>query len=112
MNTWFMVFTIDDGAIEMRVAATKIAELAIADSAQATLAIVAVASSAVAVPLDPKLTTTEVERCLNILRPSAVLVLRHSNPTARSVAQQRGEERPAWVLQLARPRDESARLAP
>jgi acyl-CoA synthetase (AMP-forming)/AMP-acid ligase II len=64
--------------------------VAIADSAQATLAIVAVASSAVAVPLDPKLTTAEVERCLNILRPNAVLVLRHSNPTARSVAQQRG----------------------
>src|SRR3982751_1749143 len=46
--------------------------VALASSAQATRAIVAIACSAVAIPIDPKLTVTEVERCLAILRPSAV----------------------------------------
>jgi oxalate---CoA ligase len=48
----------------------------IANSAEATLAIVAVAAAAAAVPLDPKLTVTEVERCPRILCPSTVLMLR------------------------------------
>ena len=49
--------------------------VAIANSAQAARAIIAVTCSAVAVPIDPKLTVAEVERCLLILRPSAVMVL-------------------------------------
>ena len=64
--------------------------IAIANSAEAALAIVAIACSAAAVPIDPKLTVAEVERCLLILRPSAMLVLRDINSAARSAAEQRG----------------------
>ena len=48
--------------------------VALPTGAEAALAIVAVASSAAAVPLDPKLTFAEVESCLRILRPDAVLL--------------------------------------
>ena len=64
--------------------------VAIANSAQAARAIVAVTCSAVAVPIDPKLTVAEVERCLLILRPSAVVVLGQSESAARTAAEQRG----------------------
>jgi oxalate---CoA ligase len=64
--------------------------VAIANSAEAALAIVAIACSAAAVPIDPKLTVAEVERCLLILRPNAVLVLRGVDSAARSAAEQRG----------------------
>lgn len=64
--------------------------VAIANSAEAALAIVAIACSAAAVPIDPKLTVAEVERCLLILRPSAVLLLRGASSAARSAAEQRG----------------------
>ena len=59
--------------------ATPGSQSAIANSPEAALAIVAVACSAAAVPLDPKLTVAEVERCLLALRPSAVLALRGSD---------------------------------
>src|SRR4030088_1667149 len=62
----------------------------IANSPEAALAIVAIACSAVAVPLDPKLTVAEVERCLLALRPSAVFALRGSDSAARRVAEQHG----------------------
>jgi oxalate---CoA ligase len=62
----------------------------IANSAEAAWTIVAVACSAEAVPLDPKLTIAEVERCLLILRPSAVIVLRDSGSAARHVAERHG----------------------
>ena len=62
--------------------------VAIANSAEASLAIVAIACSAVAVPLDPKLTIAEVERCFRILRPDAVLVLHDTNSAARTAAEQ------------------------
>jgi len=61
--------------------------IGIANSAAAALAIVAVAAAAAAVPLDPKLTFTEVERCLRILRPDAVIVLRGADSAARKVAE-------------------------
>src|SRR6185295_3515057 len=64
--------------------------VAIANSAQAARAIIAVTSCAVAVPIDPKLTVAEVERCLLILRPSAVVVLGKSESAARTAAEQRG----------------------
>lgn len=64
--------------------------VALAGSAQAALAIVAVSCSATAIPIDPKLTVSEVDRCLGILRPQAVVVLRDNISAARSVAQQRG----------------------
>jgi acyl-CoA synthetase (AMP-forming)/AMP-acid ligase II/acyl carrier protein len=59
-------------------------------SAEAAWTIVVVACSATAVPLDPKLTVAEVERCLLILRPSAVIVLRGINSAARRVAGHHG----------------------
>ena len=64
--------------------------VAIANSAHAARAIIAIACSATAVPIDPKLTVAEVERCLLALRPQAVLVLRDTNSAARSAAEQRG----------------------
>ena len=41
-------------------------------------------------PIDPKLTVAEVERCLLILHPQAVLVLRDADSAARTAAEQRG----------------------
>jgi acyl-CoA synthetase (AMP-forming)/AMP-acid ligase II len=84
----------------------------IAGSAEAAWTIVAVACSATAVPLDPKLTVAEVERCLLILRPSAVIVLRDIDSAARRVADRHGiptiDASPAQGgrlgLQLAAPR--------
>jgi acyl-CoA synthetase (AMP-forming)/AMP-acid ligase II/acyl carrier protein len=62
----------------------------IAGSAEAAWTIVAIACSAAAVPLDPKLTVAEVERCLLILRPSAVIVLCAIGSAALRVAEQHG----------------------
>ena len=59
--------------------------VAIPDTAPAALAIVAVACSAVALPLDPKLTLPEIEARLILLRPSAVLLPRGSR-TASSMS--------------------------
>jgi oxalate---CoA ligase len=64
--------------------------VAIPDSAPAALAIVAVACSAVALPLDPKLTLPEIEARLILLRPSAVLLPRASRTAARTAAEQLG----------------------
>jgi acyl-CoA synthetase (AMP-forming)/AMP-acid ligase II/thioesterase domain-containing protein len=64
--------------------------VAIPDSAPAALAIVAVACSAVALPLDPKLTLPEIEARLILLRPSAVLLPRGSRTAARTAAEQQG----------------------
>src|SRR6185295_2469020 len=63
---------IDDIAAALRRAGfadTARVVVAIENSPEAALAIVAVACSAVAVPLDPKLTFAEVERRLALLRP-------------------------------------------
>jgi oxalate---CoA ligase len=64
--------------------------VAIPDTAQAALAIVAVACSAVAVPLDSKLTIPEIEMRLTLLRLSAVLLPQGSKSAARSVAERQG----------------------
>jgi acyl-CoA synthetase (AMP-forming)/AMP-acid ligase II/acyl carrier protein len=64
--------------------------VAIANSAEAALTIVAVACSAAAVPLDPKLTVNEVERCLMVLQPGAVIVPRDGATNVQRVAEQRG----------------------
>ena len=64
--------------------------VAIANSAQAARAIIAVTCSTAAVPIDPKLTVAEVERCLMILRPSAMLVLDGMESAARTAAERRG----------------------
>src|SRR6476661_671772 len=86
--------------------------IAITNSSEAALAILAVACSAVAVPLDPKLTAAEVERCLLALRPNAVLAIRGSDAAARDVAEQHGfpvieaivAQHGRFGLQLAAPR--------
>jgi len=64
--------------------------VALSNSAQAALAIVAISCSATAVPIDPKLTMPEIDRCLHILRPNAVVVLRGTASAMKSVAAQRG----------------------
>ena len=83
---------IDDVRAKLRAAGfdqnARIA-VAIANPAQAALAIVAISCSATAVPIDPKLTIPEVSRCLQILRPDAILVLRDTASATRSVAKER-----------------------
>jgi oxalate---CoA ligase len=64
--------------------------VAIPDTTPAALAIVAVACSAVALPLDPKLTLPEIEARLILLRPSAVLLPRGRRTAARTAAEQQG----------------------
>ncbi len=64
--------------------------VAIPDTAQAALAIVAVACSAVALPLDSKLTVPELETRLRLLRPDAVLLPRGTRTAARTAAEQQG----------------------
>jgi oxalate---CoA ligase len=64
--------------------------VAIANSAQAARAMIAITCSATSVPIDPKLTVAEVERCLLILRPQSVLVLGDTDSAARTAAEQRG----------------------
>ncbi|WP_147023465.1 AMP-binding protein, partial [Microvirga aerophila] len=56
---------------------------------EAVLAIVAVACSAIAVPLDPRQTSIELERKLEALRLDALLVLRGSTHEGQLVAKQR-----------------------
>lgn len=64
--------------------------VALSNSAQAAITIVAIACSATAVPIDPKLTATEVDRCFAILHPDAVIVLRDNSCAALSTAEQQG----------------------
>jgi acyl-CoA synthetase (AMP-forming)/AMP-acid ligase II/thioesterase domain-containing protein/acyl carrier protein len=56
----------------------------------AALAIVAVACSCVAAPLNPKQTLAEVEACLSVLRPDAVLLLQGGDSAARRIAVREG----------------------
>ena len=62
--------------------------VAVESSPEAALAIVAVASAATAVPLDPKLTIQEVEKLFALIRPKAVLLLKDSDSAARKLAEQ------------------------
>ena len=59
----------------------------IANSATAAWSIVTTACSAAAIPLDPKLTAAEVERCFHSVRPSAVLLSEGTPSAARSIAE-------------------------
>ncbi len=61
--------------------------VALPSGAQAALTMAVLACSAVVIPLDPKLTFTELKRCMNILQPEAVLVLRDVNSPARRLAE-------------------------
>jgi oxalate---CoA ligase len=64
--------------------------VALSNGPQAALAIIAIACSAIAVPLDPNLTLPELETRLALLRPDAILLLQGSDSAARQVAQQHG----------------------
>ena len=61
--------------------------VALPSGAEATLAIVTVSSSATVIPLDPKLTPLEIEKCLRITRPAGVIVLEGGSSAARQAAQ-------------------------
>jgi acyl-CoA synthetase (AMP-forming)/AMP-acid ligase II/thioesterase domain-containing protein len=62
--------------------------VALENSPEAALAIVAVACVATAVPLDPKLTVAEVEKHFTLVRPNAVLLPRGRRSAARNSAEQ------------------------
>jgi acyl-CoA synthetase (AMP-forming)/AMP-acid ligase II len=64
--------------------------IALPDGPKAALAIVAVACSAVAVPLNPKQTLAEIEMCLAVLRLDAILLFQGSDSAARRVAERQG----------------------
>jgi hypothetical protein len=61
--------------------------IAFTSGPHAALAIIAVACSAVAIPLNPKHTLDEIERCFAVLRPDAVILLRDSDSVARRAAE-------------------------
>jgi acyl-CoA synthetase (AMP-forming)/AMP-acid ligase II len=65
----------------------------------AALAVVAIACSAVAVPLDIKLAVPEIDKCLDLLRPAAVVLLGESDSPARTIAARQGIP----VIELAIP---------
>lgn len=60
--------------------------VALPSGAEATLAVITLASSTAVVPLDPKLTNAELERCLRITRPAGVILMHDGVSTARSAA--------------------------
>ena len=64
--------------------------IAMRNGPHAALAIVAVACSAVSIPLNPRQTLSEIETCLAALRPDAVLVVKGANSAARRVAERKG----------------------
>ena len=64
--------------------------IAMPNGPQAALAIVAVACSAVSIPLNPRQTLSEIETCLAALRPDAVLVVKGADSAARSAAERMG----------------------
>ena len=64
--------------------------IAIPNGPHAALAIVAVACSAVSIPLNPRQTLREIEIGLAALRPDAVLLFRGADSVARRAAEERG----------------------
>jgi oxalate---CoA ligase len=64
--------------------------IAMPDGPQAALAIVAVACSAVSVPLNPRQTLVEIETCLTAVRPDAVLMIKGADSVARSASERKG----------------------
>jgi oxalate---CoA ligase len=65
----------------------------------AAMAVVAVACSAVAVPIDIKLTVPEVDKSFAVIRPTAVVLLRDTPSPARTVAERRNTP----IIELAIP---------
>ena len=64
--------------------------IAIANGPHAALSIVAVACSAVSIPLDPRQTPREIEIRFAALRPDALLLMKGSDTAARQVAEHKG----------------------
>jgi acyl-CoA synthetase (AMP-forming)/AMP-acid ligase II/thioesterase domain-containing protein len=64
--------------------------IALPNGPHAALAIVAVACSAVAVPLNPKQTLPEMEKCLAVLGLNAILLFRGEDSAARQAATLKG----------------------
>jgi oxalate---CoA ligase len=64
--------------------------IALPNGPHAALAVVAVACSAVAVPLNPKQTLVEMERCLAALRLNAILLFQSEDSAARQAAMRNG----------------------
>jgi acyl-CoA synthetase (AMP-forming)/AMP-acid ligase II/acyl carrier protein len=64
--------------------------IAIPNGPQAALAIVAVACSAVSIPLNPRQTLREIEMGLATLRPDAILLFKGTDSVARQAAEERG----------------------
>ena len=81
---------IDNTRIAFRlagIARTARVVVAMRDGPQTALAIVAVACSAVSIPVNPRQTPSEIERCFSYLRPDAVLLAKNVDFAARRVAE-------------------------
>jgi acyl-CoA synthetase (AMP-forming)/AMP-acid ligase II len=73
--------------------------IALQNGPLAALAVVAVACSAAAVPIDIKLTLPEVDRSFAVIRPAAVVLLKDTPSPARTIA----ERRDTPIIELASP---------
>ena len=85
-------YIIDHVRTTLRLAGlSRAARIAIStgDGPQGALAIVAVACSAVSIPLNPRQTPSEIEKCFSAIRPDALLVVEGANSAARSLAERR-----------------------
>jgi 4-hydroxybenzoyl-CoA reductase gamma subunit len=84
---------IDDFRADLRAAgfgASSRIAIALPSGPHAALAIIAVACSAVAVPLNPRHTLDEIEKSFATLRPEAVVLLQGSDSIARQAALSKG----------------------
>jgi acyl-CoA synthetase (AMP-forming)/AMP-acid ligase II/acyl carrier protein len=75
--------------------------IAMPNSQQAALAILAVSCSAISIPLNPRLTFSEIESSLSALRPDAVLLVKGSDSEARRAAENQG----ILIIESAPPKD-------
>ena len=75
--------------------------IAVPNGPQAALAIVAVACSAVSIPLNPRQTLREIELGLATLRPDAVLLFRGADSVARRAAEEKG----IAIIEVTQPRE-------
>ena len=64
--------------------------VAMPNGPQAALAIVAVSCAAVSVPINPRQTVYEIERCLAAVKPDAILLMKGEDSAARQAAAARG----------------------
>ena len=64
--------------------------VALPNGPQAALAIVGVSCAAVSVPINPRQTVYEIERCLAALKPDAVLLMQGEDSAARQAAAAKG----------------------